>query len=51
MASCNITISFDIKQIERLLKLAEENMFLIVQDDFSELEKALNVSNISNNED
>lgn len=51
MAQLEFTIKFDAIQFKKLLKIAEENIFIVMKDDFSELETVLNINDISNTDD
>ncbi len=51
MAKCALTIKFNTNEFNRILRLAEENVFIVMQGEFTELDSILNNSGISDSED
>jgi len=51
MAKLEYKITFDIAFINKLIRLAEANVFDVLFEDDGELQQVLNINGISNNDD
>lgn len=50
MAKLEYTLTFDASILKKIIKETETNLFIIIQDNFSELEYLLNINDISESE-
>lgn len=51
MANYSFTIEVGSDMFKKLLKIATEDAFILMYDDFNELEMLLNMNNIANDND